>query len=188
MLIKLHGKFADDYDTDIRIEADTVEEAILAWSTQVGFYADLPYDQRPVVRVVGFNTIESITEKTEQTEIHLVPAMIGGGGKWGSILVGAALIAVSFALPGSSAFVAPLLGAGIGMVLGGVMQFFVKAPSVSKSNDPEASKYLGLSDNTTAIGTPILIAYGTVSVNGQVLALNVDSSDMVSGSFPVSPT
>jgi predicted phage tail protein len=193
MLIKLHGKFAEDYPGEFNIEAHTVAEAIDGWSRQIGFYEDLVVDDRPIARVVGCYTDEDLAAPTEQKVIHIVPAMIGGGGNFGKILIGAALIASVFVLPGigiglSAAMQGALLGAGIGMALGGVMGLFMKAPSLSKSTDPDASKYLGLSDNTTAIGTVIAYCMGEVPVNGQVLALNVDSNNMVVGTFPASPT
>lgn len=188
MQIKLHGKFADDYPGEFHIEADTVADAIEGWSRQVGFYTDRAYTDRPIVRVLGFKTQDSMYEKTEQKEIHLVPAMCGGGGKFGTIIIGAALIAASF-IPGiGQAVQVALLSSGIGMTLTGVMGLFMKAPSLSKDKDPDASKYLGLNDNTTTIGTPIAICYGRVPVNGHVLALNVDSNDLVTGAFPASPT
>lgn len=189
MQIKLHGQIAAEYPDDYFIEATTVAEAIEGWSRQVGFYTHLPIEDRPVLRVLGFDTIESLTERTEQKVIHLVPAMIGGGGNFGKILIGAALITVgALAFASGNAFGTALIGAGIGMVLGGVMGFFVKAPTLSKDNDPDASKYLGLSNNTLEIGTPISNCYGEVAKYGHVLALNVDSSDMITGTFPASPT
>ena len=182
MQIKLHGKFAEDYPGDFFIEADTVAEALEGWSRQVGFYEDLPHNQRPIARVVGRRTVESLYEKTEQNEVHIVPAMSGGGGKFGSIILGSILVVVGF-------FTTPYLTMiGISMIISGVMGLFIKAPSISKSNDPDASKYLGLSNNTTAIGTPIAICYGRVPVDGHVLALNVDSTEMVTGTFPGTPT
>jgi len=195
MLIKLHGIFARDYPGGFEIQADTVAEAIEGWSRQVEFYAHVPYEIRPIVTVVGFDDYDSLYEKTEQKVIHLVPAMIGGGGKFGAILIGAAMIGLAF-IPGGQVgtlllgakLSGAVLAAGIGMVLTGVMGLFIKAPSVSKSKDPEASKYLGLSNNTTAIGTPIAICYGEVPITGHVLALNVDATDMVTGTFPTNPT
>lgn len=188
MQIKLHGQLALDYPGSFEIKANTVAEAIDGWSRQVGFYAHVPLDERPVLRVVGFDTLESLGEITEQKVIHLVPAMIGGGGNFGKILLGTALIVAGvLALP-NVAVGGALIGAGIGMVLGGVMGFFVKAPTLSKDNDPEASKYLGLSNNTLEIGTPISNCYGEVAKYGHVLALNVDSNDMITGTFPASPT
>jgi predicted phage tail protein len=189
MRIELHGKFADDYETGFEIKADTVAEAIDGWSRQVNFYGDMTVEERPVVRVLGFDTEDSLYEPTEQKVIHLVPAMMGGGGKFGSILIGAALIGLSIAAPplGIGTKVATaLMATGIGMALTGIMGLFMKAPTVTK--EQEASKYLGLGNNTTEIGTPIAFCLGEVSINGHVLALNVDSSDMVSGTFPANPT
>jgi predicted phage tail protein len=190
MQIKLYGKFAQDYPGEYIIEAENVAEAIDGWSRQVGFYDHLLVQERPVARIVDFDTPKALLEATEQKVIHLVPAMMGGGGNFGKILIGAALIAVALTNPFSAGVLvtSALLSAGIGMTLGGVMGLFMKAPSISKSNDPDASKYLGLSNNTTEIGTPIAFRIGRVPVSGHVLALNVDSSDMVSGTFPTSPT
>lgn len=192
MLIKLHGIFARDYGPEFRIEADTVADAIEGLTRQIGFYGHLPVEQRPITRVVGFDTEESLYQKTEQEEIHLVPAMIGGGGGFTKILIGAALIGLNFALPGigvglSAAISSALIGAGIGMILSGVMEIFMGSPSVSK-DDQEASKYLGLGESTIDIGTPISLSWGRGPETGHVLAVNIDSTDMIMGTFPAVPT
>ncbi len=113
---------------------------------------------------------------------------MGGGGKFGQILIGGVLIVAGLLALPNVAVGGALIGAGIGMVLGGVMAFFNKSPSLSQSNDPPASKYLGLAENTLAIGTPISIDYGRRIKYGHVLALNVDSSNMITGAFPATPT
>jgi len=66
------------------------------------------------------------------------------------------------------------------------MSMFMKAPSVSASDDPDPSKYLGSKGNTTAIGTLIPKGYGRFPVSGQYMSLQVNSQDMVFGSFPAS--
>jgi predicted phage tail protein len=83
---------------------------------------------------------------------------------------------------------AAVLGAGISLVLSGVMQLFMKAPTTNKSNDPEASKYLGNNKNTTAINTPITQAWGVVKLAGQWLSIQANSNNMVYGTFPATPT
>lgn len=187
MLIKLHGIFAKDFGSEFRIEADTVADAIEGFVRQVDFYTDKLLEDRPVVRAVGFNTAESLYEKTEQETIHLVPAMIGGGGKWGRIILGTALIVAGtfIPIPGVGQI---LMTVGITMVLSGAMDMFMKAPSVSKDKDPEASQYLGIGDNTVNIGTYIPLQWGLGPATGHVLAINVDSSEMIVGTFPTNPT
>lgn len=192
MLIKLHGMFAKNFGPEIYIEAGTVAEAIEGFSRQVNFYNDRLLEDRPLTRVIGFDDEESFYKPTEQKEIHLVPAMIGGGGGFGRILIGAALIVIGVIIspiPGIGQTLGPaLIASGIAMVIGGVMSFFVKAPTTSKDNDPEASKYLGLGENTVEIGTVIPWQCGRGPATGHILALNVDSSDMLMGSFPSTPS
>ena len=140
------------------------------------------------MQAVGFDTKEKLNEKTDIAELHLVPAMFGGGGSFGRILIGAALIAASF-IPGiGQAVQIALLSAGIGMAVGGVMDMFMKQPTVSKSNDPPASKYLGSGQNTTAIGTIIGMGGGRMLVGGQFMSIQVDSSELVYGTFPTTIT
>lgn len=182
-LIKLvlHGILKDRYES-LEIAASTAAEALEGWSRQVGC------DRNLLVNCVGFDTIEKLTAKTGVTELHLVPALFGGGGALGKILIGAVLIGLAF-IPGIGQVAQmALLSAGIGMAMGGVMQLFMKQPSVSKSEDPPASKYIGSGKNSTAIGTPIGMGGGRMKIGGQFLSLQVNSSDLVHGSFPTTPS
>ena len=81
MLLKLHGILAKDFGPEVRIETNTVADAIEGFIRQVDFYTNILLEERPIIRVVGFNTLESLYESTEQEVIHLVPAMIGGSGR-----------------------------------------------------------------------------------------------------------
>jgi predicted phage tail protein len=195
MLIKLHGIFKNDYGPEFRIEANSIAEAIRGFSEQVGFYANRQLDDRPVARVAEVDDPNDLYKNTELKEINLVPAMIGGGGGFAKILIGAALIAAAF-IPGLGtiagvAISSMLLTAGATLVLSGAMQLFMPAPQmtgIKGTKDPDASKYFGLSDNTVAIGTPIPIQYGRGPATGHVLALNVDAKDLIYGQFPATPT
>mgnify|MGYP001078004198 CR=1 FL=1 len=169
------------------IMASTVAEAIEGWSRQQDFAA-FPLNERPLLEVVGFETEEQMRAPTDVTEIHVAPAMFGGGG-FGRILLGAALIVAAVAIPGVSAALAgALIGSGVGMILGGIVQLFLKAPSLGKDNDPEPSKYLGMGGNTTDIGTIIGFGGGRMMVGGQLLSLQVNSSDLAVGTYPETPT
>ena len=183
MKLVLHGVLRERYGTSVEIETDTVADAIEGFSRQAD---DFPQDL--VIDAVGFDTLELLQQPTNQAEVHLVPAMFGGGGKFGSIIMGAALIGISF-IPGiGPALSASLMAAGIGMAVTGIVGLFMKAPSISKSNDPDASKYLGLNRNTTAIGTPITLAWGRIQVPGHWLSLQSDAQGLVHGTFPTNPT
>lgn len=189
MIVNLHGIFAQDYGPQHRIEANTVAEAIEGLTRQLGFYGDRQIDQRPTMRVVGIDDPLQLYEKTEQKEIHLVPAMMGGGG-FAKIIVGVAIIAFALTNPFGWAWLTTSVAvslaiSGATIALSGVMQLFQKAPKIDKgTKDPEASQYLGIGDNTVAIGTPIPWQCGRGPATGHLLAVNVDSSDFVVGNFP----
>lgn len=179
------GPLAAKYPT-IKIAATTAAEAIEGWSRQANL------EGKPVLEVLGFDTKNALEAPTSVKRIEVWPAMFGGGSV-GKIVLGAALIAIAVWNPGiggmilSQAGVGAVAGVGLGLVIGGVMQLFMKAPSLSKEEDPEASKYISAGRNTTAIGTIMGIGGGRMLIGGQYLSLQVNSSDLVSGSFPSTP-
>jgi len=188
MQIILHGKFAADYGHSHTIQAMSIRDAIEGLTRQLGFYEDRMLDNRPVARIVGYNTPESLQECPD--EIHVIPAVSGGKGV-GKVLIGAALIGLAVINPViggmvlSQAGVSLLLGIGVSLALSGLSQIFIKAPSLSQESDPDASKYLGLSNNTTKLGTLRSYSMGRVKITApHLLALNVDSNDLVRGEFP----
>lgn len=187
MKIHLHGELQDRYGDVFEIQARSAADAIEGLSRQL---PDWPSEL--LIDVVGFETIDKLHAELEASEIHLVPAMFGGGAV-GKILIGVALIAFVFLAPGlgivlSQTLAGAILGTGIGLALGGVMQLFMKAPSISKSEDPPASKYFGINSNTAESGTNITLAYGRINLFGHWLSLQSDSDNLVIGTFPETPT
>lgn len=182
-LIKIvpHGILADRYPS-FEVGASSAADALEGWSRQVGA------DRSMTVQVLDFDTEEKLRADTDVTELHVVPAMHGGGGV-ARIAIGALMIVGGILLiPVNPVIASAVIGAGIGMVLGGVMSLFMKSPSVSKEKDPEASKYLGSGKNTAGIGTIIGRGGGRMLIGGHYLSIQVNSNDMVYGSFPVTPT
>lgn len=184
MKIVLHGTLADKFGREFTIATETPADAIEGLSRQLPDWPrDLPID------CVGYDTPEKLRAATDAEVIHLMPAMYGGGGKWGQIIIGAAMIAVAIAIPGIGTIAgmsinAMLFTTGAAMMLSGVSQLFLSAPTVNKSSDPPASKYFGVNANTTAIGTLITQAWGRIKLSGQWLSIQADSSDLVTTSFP----
>jgi len=176
--IILHGSLKQHFP-EMEIVAATAADALEGWSRQCGL-SDIPLEDRPVIEVLDFDSEDKLLAKTDVKELHLYPAMFGGG-PVGRIIVGAALIVVGILYPPLGPY---LISAGIGLVVGGVTQLFMKAPSASKSEDPDPSKYLGLGANTTKIGTLISKGYGRLLIGGHYLSIQVNSNDMVFGTFP----
>lgn len=191
MKIILHGTLAEQFGREHEIITRVPADAIEGLSRQL---PEWPRDL--LIDVIGFGTDELLKSETDATEIHLVPAMHGGGGV-GKIILGVALIAAAIFLP--AAFVGATLVAGmtvgaamftvgVMLVLMGVSQLFMKAPTIDKTDDPPASKYLGINKNTASIGTIIPYAYGRMKIAGHWLSIQVNSSSLVTTSFPVNPT
>lgn len=191
MKVILYGTLRERFGREHVIHTDVPADAIEGLSRQL---PDWPREL--VIDVLGHATERLLRSQTDVGEIHLVPRMFGGGGKWGQILIGAALIAVAIALPAAGGLyiagtaigmsTTSIAMMGVSMVLMGVSQFFMKAPTVDKSNDPKASKYLGINKNTTQIGSPMALAWGRVKLTGQWLSLQSDSDHLVTTSFPAS--
>lgn len=191
MKLILHGVLAERFGREHSIQTDVPADAIEGLSRQM---PDWPREL--LIDVVGYPSEQLLRSRTDAQEIHLVPRMYGGGGKWTQILLGAAMIGLAIALPAAGGLyfagtsigmsTTMIAGIGISMVLAGVSQFFMKAPTIDKSNDPEASKYLGVNRNTTQIGTLITLAYGRVKLTGHWLSLQSNSDHLVTASFPAS--
>jgi predicted phage tail protein len=193
MKLIFHGKLRDLYGESFVMAGDVPAEVI------EGFFSQQPdHPRNLVIDAVGFNTEEKLREATDQHELHLVPAMYGGGGNFGKILIGAVLIAIAIWNPGlaaigiamelSAAGTAMFVSMGVALALQGVMGIFFKAPSTSKDADPPPSRYLGINTNTTAQGTPITIACGRNQIAGHWLSLQSDADKLALGKFPVSFT
>lgn len=190
MRVIFHGKLRQLYGESFEIHARSVREAVEGLSRQL---PDWPRELR--LRIPGFDTEESFEEAAEQ--IHLMPAMQGGSGKFFGILLGAAMIGAAFVTGGATlvgglkavtALGGSLLVSGGMMILQGVVGLFMKAPTFKRVQDPEASKYVSINQNTTAVGTPVTLAYGRIQLAGHWLSLQSDSNNLIHGSFPVNPT
>lgn len=186
MKLILHGELGALVGREHEIQTDCVADAIEGLSRQL---PNWPRDM--VIDVIDYDTEFLLTAQTDATEVHLVPRMYGGGGKWGSILIGAALIGLSFLIPpagigllGMTITNSMVFMMGAGLMLTGISQLFMKAPTVDKSSDPPPSKYLGVNKNTSAIGTLIPFGYGRHLVAGQWLSIQVNSNFLVTTRFP----
>lgn len=189
MKLIFHGHLRTLYGESATLVGNVPADAI------EGFFSQQPNHPRDMlVEAVGFDSEALLHAETDAEEIHLIPAMFGGGGNFGKIILGAALIAIALINPGIGGMILSTVGQsvflsmGVALAMQGVMGIFFKAPTTSKASDPSASKYLSITENTTAQGTPITVACGRVLIAGHWLSLQSDSNKLVFGNFPVSPT
>lgn len=171
--IFLHGPLKKLAPNGLELHADTVAEAINGVGKQLKIKANV-WHGRPTFKVLGCDTVESILGPSTQEELHIVPAFLGGGGgSTGSIIkivIGVILIALAIAFPVTLGF---LMGAGIGLVLGGLMGLLF--PAKTANTGSTENHYLQASGNTVQIGTRIQLAFGEVKILGQILSYNIDA-------------
>jgi len=193
--IFLHGYLKDLYPNVIELTGSSVKEIINGLCKQTKAFDPKLGEDRHTISVVGFRTKESIEGPlpSDTTELHLVPTLSGGKGGLLKIVVGIVFIAAvvitagGFAAAGalisSNIFAAIAFNIGVSLVLGGLLEMLSPAPKKdggggAVANDPEASKYLGATQNTVKIGTRIPIGYGRFKIYGHYLSFDVDAVDV----------
>jgi predicted phage tail protein len=176
--VVLHGYFAAFHEGPIEMVGHTVAEIVEGVTRQlVGFQPD-PVRGRHRIKIVGYETEESLHTPIESDVefIHIVP-QLSGGKKGGllQILLGVALVGVGLLL-GGTMIGSLLVKVGALMLLGGLTQLLAPKPETDKSGDgTKRSSYLGAPKNTVAIGTRIPILYGRRRVYGHFLSFDINA-------------
>lgn len=117
----------------------------------------------------------------ENKNWYIVPLAAGAGGKGGimQMVLGAILIVVGIVLTvGSygtlSEFGVPMIMAGAGMMIGGLVTMLTPVPKIPKSNKDDSSSFLfNGAANADEPGTTIPVAYGETFVGSIVASFGV---------------
>lgn len=202
LTIHAHGHLRDLLPDPIRMSGHTVQEIIEGLCLQTKVLHPKPGQRKHEIRVVGFDTVESLIVPIpdDVTEIHLVPALYGGkSGGFVKIALGAVLIGASFAMTGpilpslyGGISASAVFWGGVTMALGGLLEILSPAPKMDTkpaAQDPEASRYLGAPQNTTKAGTRVPLLYGEHQAFGHYLSFDIDAKDVATGdsSNPITP-
>lgn len=129
---------------------------------------------------IGEKDIESVTSASV---IHVVPKIMGAGGKamaWLQVIAGAAMVIVgSIAMPFSGGSSTALIGAGIGLMLGGAASLLMPTPTLdTQDEDGNRANYgFGGAVTTVAQGNPVPIAYGRRWVGGFIVSAGIYTED-----------
>ena len=176
--IKLHGILAKKFGQFFKLDVQTAREATHAIACQNKEFKRFMLESDKLgLKFAVFLGRKNITENdidnvTDTDVIHIVPRIVGSGGSsfnWLQVIGGAVLIGVGALTFGSTtATGAALIGAGIGMFVGGVAGLFM--PTVDMSNqDPDgnkANKGFGSAVTTVSQGNPVPILYGEREIGG----------------------
>ena len=176
--IKLYGVLAKKFGKQFKFDVANTREAMRALSTQVpGFEKFMLHAHEHGLTFAVWQDKDNIDAKqldlnTKATVIKVVPKIIGAGGNSGllSTILGAVLIVGGIFTGGlSSALGVALIGAGVGMAIGGIAQMLMpKVDSTQNQNEDgnKANKGFGGAVTTIAQGNPVPILYGQREVGG----------------------
>lgn len=167
------------------LESGSVKEVFSALRATVpGFEEEVKRLESLGMRFAIFKNGKNIAadqfDKSGSQEVRIVPVV--SGSKRGGILqtiLGAAMIVAGVFLS-ATPFGAPLVGAGIGLVAGGVIQMLSpQAKGLSQSAAPEnlPSYAFGSAKNTTASGNPVPICIGERRWGGAVISASIRAED-----------
>jgi len=195
--VKLHGKLSEfigykEFDIKVNSVAQAVSFLIHNFPEAEAYMNPQYY----MIQVGNeYITKEEIHYPVGQQEINFIP-VIAGRGNIGKIVLGGALIAMSFGVGGlftapiqfgAGGFAAAGLGAkaafGIGasLVLGGVSGMLFPVPDqqqFSSEEDPRISFSFGGVQNTSRAGTPVPVVYGEIITGSVVISAAIDTNQV----------
>jgi len=199
--LKLYGELAEiighkEFDVAVNTTAQAVSFLVNNFPQLESHMAARYYQVLLDKEDVG---IDELHYPVGQSDIKFVPVVSGAGGNLGKILLGGALIAMSFGVGGF--FTSPLklggtgffgfakaglgakaaFGIGAALVLSGVsdMLFPVpKLPEFSSEQDPKLSFSFSGTQQTSRAGTPVPIVYGEIVTGSVVISGGIDTEQV----------
>ncbi|HGH3623483.1 TPA: tail assembly protein [Acinetobacter baumannii] len=189
--IKLYGILAKKFGKEFHLAVDNTREAMRALCVQVrGFEHFMLHAHEQGLEFAVFQDKQNISEteldmSTSAKVIKVVPKVKGAGGAVQTI-IGAVLVVVGVlvtvgTLGGGAALGAGLIGAGVGMMVGGIaMMLMPKIESQDQNQDGnKANKGFGGAVTTVAQGNPVPVLYGQREVGGFIASAGQYPEDLM---------
>lgn len=185
--IKLYGQLAKFVgkrvlEADVATAAEAVRFLITNWPELERHMADQYYR----VSLDSYDLSgEELHDPAGASTIRIAP-VVAGAGSVGRILLGVALIALSFTGIGAATLAigaakiavgSTLLGLGATLVLGGVAQLLTPVPKLDATSEQDPRRSFSFSgiQNTSRQGTPVPIVYGETLVGSIVISAALDT-------------
>lgn len=179
--VRLYGELGKKFGKERKFNARTPAEVLRALMTVVpGFKNYLIDDKSGKVYTVYVGSddmlVNDLQKPTSDKDIIRIVPIVHGSGDFFKIVLGIALVAVSFMLPGSQALLGKvLMNVGASLIIGGVsgLLFGGKTNDINDSYERPENKPSYAFDgpiNTIKQGNPIPIGYGTLRVGSQVVS------------------
>lgn len=189
-IIRLYGILAKKFGKEFRLDVESTSEAMRALSVQVpGFEYFMLHAHERGLEFAVFQDKQNISESeltmtTAAKVIKIVPKVRGaGGGGVLNLVLGAALIVGGFFTGGlTSGLGVALIGAGVGMAIGGVAQMLMPKLDTTQDQNQDgnkANKGFGGAVTTIAQGNPVPVLYGQREVGGFIASAGQYPEDLM---------
>lgn len=187
--IKLYGILAKKFGKEFHLAVDNTREAMRALCVQVqGFEHFMLHAHEQGLEFAVFQDKQNIGEteldmNTSAKVIKVVPKVKGAGGNGilqtilGAVMVVVGVVAMAY----GQAWGASLVGAGVGMMVGGIaMMLMPKIESQDQNQDGnKANKGFGGAVTTVAQGNPVPVLYGQREVGGFIASAGQYPEDLM---------
>lgn len=192
--IELHGILAKKFGRFFRLNVRSAKEASHALACQIPAYkAFMLQSERLGYCFAVFNGKKrtqatnigehELDYHTDSDYIHIVPRVVGSGGKtagWIQTIAGVAMIVVGIVgTPFTGGTSMSLVAAGVGMLASGVATLLAPTPDVAVDNDDgnKPNNGFGGAVTTTAQGNPVPILYGRRLIGGFIVSAGITAYD-----------
>lgn len=184
--IHLHGVLKERFGEFFELQVNSCREATHALSCQMpDFKLFMLQAEQNGMRFAVFADDRNIGEDeiedaTGASVIHIVPKIMGSGGKafgWLQVIAGAALVAFSGGLAAPNGLA--MIGAGIGLMIGGAASLLMPTPDLG-TQDPDGNRAnygFGGAVTTVAQGNPVPLLYGERDVGGFICSAGIYTED-----------
>ena len=183
--IHLHGVLKEKFGEFFELSVQSAKEATHALGCMIpDFKLFMLQAEQNGMRFAVFVDDRNISEDeienvTGASVIHIVPKIMGAGGDafgWLQVIGGYLLIGVGVAL----GFNPALIGAGAGMMIGGVTSLLMPTPKMDGSQDEDGNRAnygFGGAVTTVAQGNPVPILYGRRYIGGFICSAGIYTED-----------
>lgn len=182
--IRFHGVLRERFGKEWRLEVNSVKEAMRLLSAQIkGLEHFMLNAHKQGLRFAVFtDKRKTISEKevdmqTASELIRIVPVVEGAGGDGGLLntILGAVMIVVGVVMmyfPGTQAMAPSVIGAGIGLLVGGIASMLMPKAQTDDANSDgnKANKGFGGAVTTVGQGNPVPILYGQREIGGFIIS------------------
>ena len=193
--IRLYGELAKFVghrvlEADVASAAEAVRFLLANWPELEQHMAKQHYRVRTAAHDLGEDDLHFPMGR----ELRIIP-VIAGAGAAGRIILGVALIALSFGIgmaAAGAAFAAsavPLAGlstiatvvntlavVGVGLVIGGIAQLLTPTPKTNTADEGDPRKSFSFSgiQNVSRAGVPVPVVYGETIIGSVVISAGID--------------